>query len=210
MDSPALATPPAGPLGESGRPATRGPRDRVRQAVMTSTKQLLVEVGFARLTVDAIAERSGVGKATIYRWWSNRADVAMEALLEERGPVGWFVEDGPAIDSLRRQLQVATEFLTGPSGTVVAGLLGDVQHDPAIAEAFRARFLKPLFELTHQLLAEAVAQGDIRADVDPDTVIDLLTGPLYFRLLVTGQSLSAETTDALVDAALRGVAPASS
>jgi AcrR family transcriptional regulator len=174
---------------------------------MTATKALLREAGFARLTVDAIAERSGVGKATVYRWWSNRADVAMEALLEERDPVGWFVDDGPAIDSLRRQLHIATEFLGGPDGTVVAGLLGDAQHDPQLAGAFRQRFLQPLVQLTRQLLAVAAAEGDIRPDVDSDTVMDLLTGPLYFRLLVTGAPFSASATEALIDAALRGLRP---
>lgn len=185
----------------------RGPRERVRQSVMEATKALLQEVGFARLTVDSIAERSGVGKGTIYRWWNNRADVAMDALLEERDPVGWFVDDGPAIESLRRQLRIATEFLGGPNGAVVAGLLGDAQHDPQMAHAFRQRFLRPLFELTRRLLAEATEEGDIRADVDHDLLIDMLTGPLYFRLLVTGEPLSAAATQQLVDTALRGARP---
>lgn len=185
----------------------RGPRERVRHAVMEATRELLVESGFARLTVDAIAERSGVGKATVYRWWSNRADVAMDALLDERGPVGWFVEEGRALEGLRRQLQNATEFLGGPNGAVVAGLLGDAQHDPALATAFHERFLRPLFDLTHRLLAAAVAEGDLRADVDPDTVIDVLTGPLYFRLLVTGEPFSVEATDRTIDAVLQGLAP---
>lgn len=187
--------------------STRGPSERVRRAVMAATKELLAEVGFSRLTVDGIAERSGVGKATVYRWWSNRADVAMDALLEERGQVGWFVEDQPAIENLRRQLLVATEFLHGPDGRIVAGLLGDVQHDPQIAQAFRQRFLRPLAELTHRLLAIAVDEGDIRADIDPDILIDLFTGPIYFRLLVTGEPLTAEATQQLIDAVLRGARP---
>jgi AcrR family transcriptional regulator len=175
--------------------------------VLEATEVLLEEAGFARLTVDAIAERSGVGKATIYRWWSNRADVAMEALLEQRGAVGWFVDDGPAIENLRRQLLLATEFLDGPSGVVVAGVLGDAQHDPELAASFRRRFLDPLYELTHRLLASAVEEGDVRADLDPDTLIDMLTGPLYFRRLVTGAPLTADGTRSLLEAALRGARP---
>lgn len=185
----------------------KGPRERVRQAVMGATKELLKEVGFARLTVDAIAERSGVGKATVYRWWSNRADVAMDALLEERAPIGWFVQEGPALENLRTQLLVATEFLGGPTGRMVAGLVGDAQHDPQIAAAFRQRFLGPLFELTRRLLAQAVEEGDVRPDVDPDTLIDMLTGSLYFRLLVTGEPLSAGRTERLIDAVMRGARP---
>jgi AcrR family transcriptional regulator len=174
---------------------------------MDATRELLREFGFARLTVDGIAERSGVGKATIYRWWSNRADVAMEALLEERGRVGWFIEDRPAIENLRAQLLIATEFLRGPSGTVVAGLLGDVQHDAQIAEAFRHRFLTPLVDLTRELLEAAVAEGDVRPDLDHGLLIDMLTGPIYFRLLVTGETLSAATTHEMVDTVLRGARP---
>ncbi|SRR5580765_204064 len=199
---------PTGARGQGGGTTALGPRVRVRRAVMEATKALLEEVGFARLTVDAIAERSGVGKATIYRWWNNRADVAMDALLEERDPEGWFVGEGPAIDSLRNQLSVASDFLGGPRGTIVAGLLGDAQHDPEIARAFRQRFLGPLLELTGELLTAAAKEGDVRADLDHDTLIDMLTGPLYFRLLVTGQPLSAAATRQLVDAALQGVSPA--
>lgn len=195
------------PSDKTPAPTRRGPSARVRRAVLEATEHLLKEVGFARLTVDGIAERSGVGKATIYRWWSNRADVAMEALLEERGYVGWFIEDQPAIENLRRQLLLATDFLGGPDGDVVAGLLGDVQHDPQLAKAFREKFVGPLADLTRQLIAIAVADGDLRADIDPDILIDLLTGPIYFRLLVTGEPLTAESTQQLVDTVLRGARP---
>lgn len=198
----------AGTLPEKdGAQPRRGPSDRVRMLVMQATESLLQESGFARLTVDRIAERSGVGKATIYRWWSNRADVAMEALLEARGPVGWFRQDRPAIENLRRQLLAATDFLGGPDGPVVAGLLGDVQHDAQLADAFRRRFIGPLADLTRRLIADAVDDGDVRADLDPDILIDLLTGPLYFRLLVTGQPLAAESTRRMVDTVLRGARP---
>ncbi|GAA4392247.1 TetR/AcrR family transcriptional regulator [Tsukamurella soli] len=194
--------------GDEAADSRRGPQERTRRAVMDAARELLRSAGFADLTVDGIAARSGVGKATIYRWWSNRADVAMDALLEERGPVGWFVEDRPAIENLRAQLLVATEFLGGPNGTVVAGLLGDVQHDPQIARAFRERFLSPLVDLTRTLLAMAVDEGDVRPDLDHDLLIDLLTGPIYFRLLVTGEPLTASATHSLVDAVLRGARPA--
>lgn len=186
---------------------SRGPSERVRRAVLEATESLLKEVGFARLTVDGIADRSGVGKATIYRWWSNRADVAMEALLEERGHVGWFIKDQPAIENLRRQLLVATEFLGGADGAIVAGLLGDVQHDPQLAQAFREKFVGPLADLTRQLIAIAVDEGDIRADLDPGILIDLLTGPIYFRLLVTGEPVTADSTQQLVDTVLHGARP---
>lgn len=195
---------------EQNRTAARArkPRDRVRQAVTDATRDLLREVGFARLTVDGIAERSGVGKATIYRWWSNRADVAMDTLLEERGPLGWFVQDRPAVENLRHQLLVATDFLSGSNGPIVAGLLGDVQHDAQIAQAFRQRFLAPLVELTRELLAAAVEEGDVRADLDHDVLIDSLTGPIYFRLLVTGEPLTPQTTLQMADTVLRGARPA--
>lgn len=200
------AVPPGADVGQDLR-SRRKPRDRVRQAVTDATRELLGEVGFARLTVDGIAERSGVGKATIYRWWSNRADVAMDTLLEQRGPLGWFVQDRPAIENLRHQLLVATDFLSGPHGPIVAGLLGDVQHDAQIAEAFRRRFLAPLVQLTRELLAAAVEEGDVRADLDHDLLIDSLTGPIYFRLLVTGEPITPETTLQMADTVLRGARP---
>lgn len=202
----------AGPTATTPETGTadrnRGPSARVRHAVMTATKDLLDESGFANLTVDGIAERSGVSKATVYRWWSNRADVAMDALLDERGTEGWFTEGGRAIDRLRQQLLNATEFLRGPNGRIVAGVLGDAQRDDQIAAAFRRRFLTPLFELTGRLITQAVAEGDLRDDLDPDTVVDMLTGPAYFRLLVTGEPMSPAAMERLIEAAMTGARPA--
>ncbi|GAA1863556.1 hypothetical protein GCM10009836_49900 [Pseudonocardia ailaonensis] len=175
--------------------------------MLDATTTLLRDVGFARLTIDAISERSGVAKATIYRWWNNRSDVAMEALLGQRGPSEPFVHEGSALSNLRTHLTEAAGFLSGPTGRLVAGIVGDAQHDAQIARAFRERFLAQRRTLIMRLLAAAVAEGDVRPDVDHDVLVDLLTGALYYRLLVTGAPLSADVADRALDTVLQGVRP---
>lgn len=174
---------------------------------MTATRDLMREVGFARLTVDGIAESSGVAKATIYRWWNNRADVAMAALLEERGPAQSFRHEGSALANLRTHLREATEFLSGSTGRLLAGIVADAQHDPQIAQAFLHHFLEPRRELTVRLLDAAGREGELRADVDHDLLVDMLIGPFYYRLLLTHGPISAAVVDDLFDMVLFGVRP---
>src|SRR4051794_27621583 len=98
---------------------------------MAAASQLLAEGDFSSFSMDAVAERAGVSKATIYRWWKNRADVAMDVLLDAAGPGDPYVVEGAtALRNLLEHVRIASSFVGGPSGHMLAGIVADAQHDP--------------------------------------------------------------------------------
>jgi AcrR family transcriptional regulator len=167
-------------------PRTRGrPRsEKARKAVIQSTLALLNRVGFNELRVEAVASRAGVGKATIYRWWPNKAELVIDSFV-------WAVEEelrfpsvGPVLKSIHEQMRRWAVIFRSPLGQIVATVIGAGQSDPEILQAFRAHWVEPRRIEARRLLRLAMQNGEIRDDLDPDTVLDLLYGPLYVRLLL--------------------------
>jgi len=184
------------------RPSHRsGPQrsEAARQAVLAAARQLVEESGYGAATVEAIAAAAGVGKPTIYRWWANRASVVMEAYLAMADAEVPFPDTGSAKEDFRCHLSaVAQAMSTHPTGTALAGLVGDAQHDPALAKAIAAEFIDPRRVAARQIVTRAVQRGELRADIDADVAIDALYGPLYYRLLVRPSPLNADFVDTLI------------
>ncbi len=189
--------------------AARGPgrprSEQSRSAVLGATTELLHEVGLRAMTTEQIARRSGVGKATIYKWWPNKYAVAVEAFLAEITAEAPDPDTGSAPEDLRRVLSGLIHFYTGASGRVFAQLIGEGQYDPRIREELRDHLVAPRRALMRTVWNRGVRRGQLRADADPDTMIDLLIGPVLYRLLLGTAPLDDTTAAALVDAALRGV-----
>jgi AcrR family transcriptional regulator len=163
-----------------GRPRS----EKARKAVIQSTLALLNRVGFNELRVEAVASRAGVGKATIYRWWPNKAELVIDSFV-------WAVEEelrfpsaGPVLESIHEQMRRWAVIFRSPLGQIVATVIGAGQSDPEILQAFRAHWVEPRRIEARRLLRLAMEHGEIRDDLDPDTVLDLLYGPLYVRLLL--------------------------
>jgi AcrR family transcriptional regulator len=163
-----------------GRPRSEG----CRQKVLAAADTLFARDGLARMSVDAIALSAGVSKATIYRWWPNKAAIVMEALLasteaDVHVPVSPFPEE-----DLVAKIRRTVALFRGPRGRVIASLIGQAQSDPEIAEAYRQQLLGPRRIAMRAAIDRAVEAGLYRADVDFDLAIDILYGPLYQRLLL--------------------------
>ncbi|MFW3168563.1 TetR/AcrR family transcriptional regulator [Geodermatophilus sp. CPCC 206100] len=171
--------------------------------MLTATRDLIDEVGFSRFSIDALAIRAGVSKATVYRWWDNRADVAMDALLDAAGPDTPVLHAGSALENLVSHVHIGVAFLAGPHGRTLAGVVGDAQHDPQLAQAFRDRYLSRRRRLVIGLIRQAIDDGDLRPDTDPDLLVDVLIGPMYYRLLLGHAAVTEAMADALVDVVLR-------
>jgi AcrR family transcriptional regulator len=168
------------PTARAGRPRSEG----CRQKVLAAADTIFARDGLARMSVDAIALSAGVSKATIYRWWLNKAAIVMEALLasteaDVHVPVSPFPEDD-LIAKIRRTVAL----FRGPRGRVIASLIGQAQSDPEIAEAYRQQLLGPRRIAMRAAIDRAVEAGLYRADIDFDLAIDILYGPLYQRLLL--------------------------
>lgn len=181
------------------------PRDaRVDVAVMDATRALLAERGFAHTTVEAIASRAGVGKATIYRRWPTREALLLAVTTADLPNI-----EAPDTGDLRQDLllvftQLAEQLRTGVPASYIGDLIGESTRNPAMRADFDA-----LVELRRSLCAAMVAQakkrGDLRKSVDPDMVLDLISGALFYRKLFRDEPADAAYVKRAIDAVLDGI-----
>ncbi|MFI6169876.1 TetR/AcrR family transcriptional regulator [Nocardia sp. NPDC051052] len=189
---PATSTP-------SQRPRS-GPRrdEAARLAVLHAADDLLVEHGFAALTVEAIARRAGVAKQTIYRWWPSKVEILLDTLIEDTGKRLAVPTETPTAESIRDYLRAFARFVSrDPAGKVMLALIAQAQHDPGTAKSFHERYLGPRRVLERDLLVRAIDAGAISPRLSPDATIDALVGPIVYRAL-TGSPIPRGLVDTLV------------
>lgn len=186
---------------DAGGSAPGRPRsEAARRAVLHAVDDLLVEVGYAAMTMKGIAERAGVGRQTVYRWWSNKAEILVEACVHDaRHELASAPVPDPAED-LVGYLAALTRFLTrSPAGLAYRALVGEAQHDPYVRELVRQADL--LTEPTRRVLARV---GDATpGQPAPELAQAQLTGPVLGHLLTTGSALPDASLKAHVDLVLR-------
>jgi len=193
------------PAAVGAAPATKGRAphrrsDRAREAVLHAADDLLVERGYAAVTIEGIAARAGVAKQTIYRWWPSKFEVLMDTFIEDAENELAIPDTGSTAEDLRQHLHALASFLTGaPAGHVMLALIGQAQHDRAVATVFQQRYLDDRRALDRTILERGVVRGDVRDDVNLDLVIDVLYGPIYHRVLLSSLPIDDDFIDALVD-----------
>lgn len=181
-----------------------GRSEQARQAVLEAADGLLVEKGFSGVTIEGIATSAGVAKQTIYRWWKTKTDILLDAFLLDAAEALTPPDHGDLARDLGAHLHQLAQFLTrSDAGAVFTALLGHAQHDPAFATVLRARYLDEQRRRDRLPLENAVRRGELPADVDTVTEVDQLVGPIYHRVLVTGDPVDQAFTDLLVDTFLR-------
>jgi AcrR family transcriptional regulator len=157
------------------------------------------------LTVEAIAERAGVSKATIYRWWPNKAAVVMDSFLSMVSSEVPFPHTGHAGEDLRLHMRMLAEAFGGKMGRTVAALIAEGQADPELAEALRSRWLSVRRTEAKEILELGIERGELREDLDTEVAVDVLYGPIYYRMLVGHAPLDNDFTDALSDHIFAGL-----
>jgi AcrR family transcriptional regulator len=177
-----------------------GRSEQARQAVLNAADNLLVEHGFAGLTMEKIAVRAGVAKQTIYRWWPSKVDILLDALGDDLEQELTPPDHGDLRRDLREHLAAVAEFLTtADAGAVLRALLGQAQHDPELAERLRAGHLRDQGARDRLPFERAVARGELASGIDLDDAVERLVGPVHYRVLVTGAPVPRSFTDTLVD-----------
>ena len=185
-----------------------GRSEAARQSVLEAVDDLLVEVGYARLTIEGIAERAGVAKQTIYRWWHSKNDILMDAFVQDSAEALVPSDSGDLRQDLRAQARALAHFLAeSDAGAVFRALTAEAQHDPALAARLRSEHLTQQRGYDRLPFERALARGALASGTDLDLAVDQFVGPIYYRVLVTGQTASSTFTDALVDAVLTRLAP---
>lgn len=185
-------------------PQRRNPHTRL--AILEAAFELCHERGYAAVTIEGVAARAGVGKQTIYRWWSSKGLLILEAF---RAKLDHQLATPPAADrplaGLPELLQRTAELLHHPRyGRMLADLVAAAQHDPALAKDFHEKVYRPNRDGTLDRIRRAQKAGELR-DIDPDLAADLLFGPLWFRLMVVQAPPTPEYAKQVVDATLAGL-----
>ncbi|MFG2043169.1 TetR/AcrR family transcriptional regulator [Dactylosporangium sp. NPDC048998] len=178
------------------------------EAIKQATLELAREVGYAKLSIEAVAARAGVGKHTIYRRWPSKGALFLDALLSTNAPVFEYPNTGDVEADLRAQIHAAIDLLGRPPfGPLYRALLGEAQHDPAIAAALNERFITPQAERTVARLKIAQEQGQLAAGFDLDLAEAILSGAFYFRFLVTQEPLTDDYVDRVYEGLFAGMRP---
>ncbi len=194
-------------MAEAKRGAGRPRSEEARHAVLGATQQLLLDGICVRdLTIEQIAQTSGVSRPTIYRWWPNKVVLVIDAFLEAAEPLMQYQRKGPPRAVLKAQLREVMKLARGRAGKIVIEILGEARLDPSVLEIFRERFLDVRRAAMRAFLLKAQETGDIAAGIDVELVIDLILGPIYLRLLLNHLPLDDGFADALVDRVFDGAA----
>jgi AcrR family transcriptional regulator len=178
-------------------------RDR-RAAILDAARELLAEGGVRRLTIEGVAARAGVAKTTIYRRWRDRDELAFAVLLELVDLLAV-----PDVADTRRELVYLVESVVRVLGTtliggVMQGLVSDLAADAGRQAMFREQVVGARVDALRKVVERGVRRGDLRPDVDADLMYELLLGPVYFRLLLSGDPLEAGLAERIVDVVLPG------
>lgn len=189
------------------RPPGRPRSEHARLAILRSTLKLLEENGFSEFTIEEVADRAAVGKATVYRWWPNKGALIADAFASSATPTLHFPDTGSVGKDMSQQMRQLIKVFSGPQGRIVSAILGAGQSDPELVEAFRERFLMPRRREAYATLRRGIVRGELRRDIDPDLLLDSLYGPIYMRFLIRHDRLSPDFVDRLSALVLAGARP---
>jgi AcrR family transcriptional regulator len=193
---------------ETPKPARRGrpPSEAARRSILRAARELLDEGGLLSITMEGVAARAGVGKPTVYRHWSNRYEVAMAALIEAtRSAEAPSIPDAP-LRALRQQLRGLAELFTSSTGRNVAAVLASGYGETELSKAFRLYFVQARRDEGRALIEQAIAAGEVRTDVNVEVALDLIYGPIFYRLTMAHAPIDARFVDDLLGEVLAGIA----
>ena len=189
------------PANHKGRPRSA----TAEAAILTATLELIEQKPLGEVTAEAIAQRAGVSKATIYKWWPNKNRVALDAFLSRSRTEIPSSDSGSALRDFTEQLVAASRFYTSSGGRMLRQFIAEGQNDPELLALYREQFLRPRRQAVRELWERGVARGEIRPDLDADLGVDLIFSPMFYRLLVGHGSLADADAEAIVTAVFQGL-----
>jgi AcrR family transcriptional regulator len=184
-----------------GRPRS----EETKKAILTASYELLLENGFNAVTVEGIAERAGVSKATIYKWWSNKAAVVLDGFFAATESMLQVPDTGSTREDLFLQVNSLAAFITSSKGKVITQLIAEGQFDKNIAEEYRIRYFNPRRLISQNIIERGIQRGELKKDIDIELSIDLIFAPLFYRLLITGGTVDSAYVKSLISCALMGL-----
>src|ERR1700688_1948021 len=186
-----------------GRPRS----EHARLAILRSTLKILGKNGFSDLTIEEVAANASVGKATVYRWWPNKAALIADAFASSTTPTLHFPDTGSLRTDMSQQMRQLVKVFRSPRGRIVSAMLGGGQSDNDLITAFRERFMKPRRREAYATLQRGIRRDELRRDLDMDLILDSLYGPIYMRFIIRHDRLTPAFVDQLSRLVLGGAKP---
>ncbi|MGA8850793.1 MAG: TetR/AcrR family transcriptional regulator [Aeromicrobium sp.] len=181
----------------AARPRVEGERE---QEILDATLDVLADVGYDRLTMDAVASAARASKATLYRRWETKAILVLEAVIAQKGPIDESLDTGSLRGDLIASHCAGRGGLTDERQIAVFGsVITALSRDPEFAEEFRTRYVGPKIARTHDLFERARSRGELREDVDLDVVAPALAGIVLHNQFVLGEQPTPESITAVID-----------
>jgi AcrR family transcriptional regulator len=186
---------------------TRGrPRSVAAQtAILDAASQLIDSGGIGAVTMEAVARIAGVGKPTVYRNWTSREDLAMAALLKAGAPKTDVNETGSALDDLNRQLIKVAQAFASPRGRNAVLMVASADQDSELSKAFRNQVMLASREEGRSLLKRIIAENAMRKDINVEVVLDMIYGPIFYRLQIGHAVADVSFVQALMLEVIRGL-----
>jgi AcrR family transcriptional regulator len=180
--------------GRRGRPRS----EESEEAILAATIQLLSEKPLRDISMEEIARKAGVGKATIYKWWPSKTYVALDAFLRKTNRVVPTPDTGSVRRDLLVQLRAHMVFYDSPAGRILGQFVAECQIDKEFASLFRKRFLKPRRETTRVIFDRGIERGEIDQNFDRELLLDMIYGPAVYRMIVGHAPIESKLADEMV------------
>ncbi|MBV9213685.1 MAG: TetR/AcrR family transcriptional regulator [Actinobacteria bacterium] len=186
-------------MAQPGRPRS----EQARRTILAAAAKLVARNGYGELTMEGIATEAGVSKQTIYRWWSTKAEVVLEAVNEGAAEMAAVPDSGSLADDLRLFLRRTVDATTPVNRRLLASLMAAAQLDDQFAKSFRTGFLASRRRELRGMLARAQERGEIAASVDLDQLVEVVYALLWYRILVQHGPLDRRFGRQVADSVLR-------
>jgi len=190
------------PAVRKGRPPSEMAASHA--VIMDAVYALLEEKSVRDLTIEAVAQRAGVGKPTLYKWWPTKATLVLAMLCERMAPKLEKPTVLTAEQSLRFRVRSLIDAFNGPFGKIVAGLIAEGQSEPSVLQEFFDRWVSPRRNATIADLQRGKDAGDLRSETEPELLNDAIFGAIYYRMLLRSGPLTRRFGEELVDQVIRG------
>jgi AcrR family transcriptional regulator len=190
------------------RAVGRPPSSAARQAILETAYRILMDEGLGRLTIERVASQAGVGKPTIYRSWSNAQELAMAAFMARPDTAPAMPRQSSARASIQSHLAGVISAFASHRGRQITLTMASADQESELAKAFRNQIILKNRELGRGFIQLGVLSGELAVSTNIETVLDMLYGPIFFRLLAGHLPLNSEFSSQLVDTIFDGlVAP---
>ncbi len=180
--------------------------EKTHHAILQATLELIAEQGYADLRIDEVAKRAGVGKQTIYRWWNNKAELCIEALLEDihhtrlpAPPQGNTLRD----DLLELTSAISRRLNTPAARNMLVGVISASRVEDGSLTSFRMQFTETRREAIREIFHRHENNVRLRSGFDLELAVDLLHGPMWYRLLMDHGPLDEAFVRELVEGVVR-------